>query len=119
MPRFAILEHDHPELHWDLLLEAGDALNAWRLVQPPDPSERLIDATELADHRAFYLDYEGPVSGERGFVKRWDHGMFVEESGSMPERRCLRFESERLRATVRLTRIQGTQWRWELVTASS
>ena len=35
MPRFVILEHDHPVVHWDLMLEAGEALRTWRLAAPP------------------------------------------------------------------------------------
>ncbi len=27
--RFAILNHDHPFLHWDLLLEDGDRCRTW------------------------------------------------------------------------------------------
>src|SRR5437879_2020084 len=34
MRRFVILEHDHPQLHWDLMLEAGPALRTWRLSAP-------------------------------------------------------------------------------------
>ena len=64
MPRFVILEHDHPVLHWDLMLEAGDVLQTWRLANPPTPG-CAIDATALPDHRLTYLDYEGPVSGNR------------------------------------------------------
>lgn len=33
-------------------------------------------ATPLADHRLAYLDYEGPLSDNRGSVARWDHGEF-------------------------------------------
>jgi hypothetical protein len=119
MPRFAILEHDYPVLHWDLLLEVGDVLKAWRLAQPPGPNVDCIEAIELADHRLLYLDYEGPVSGGRGLVKRWDAGTYVEDSEPMADRRCFRFESERLSAVVRLTRQNEARWRWELVTAFS
>ena len=35
MPRFVILEHDYPELHWDLMLETAGALRTWRLLRPP------------------------------------------------------------------------------------
>jgi len=115
MPRFAILEHDHPTLHWDLLLEAGDVLKAWRLAQAPTAS--LIEAAEIADHRVMYLDYEGPVSGDRGFVKRWDAGVFAEEPDSTQDVRCLRFEGLRLQTRIKLTRIQGTHWQWGLVTS--
>jgi hypothetical protein len=76
MPRFVILEHDHPHLHWDLMLEAGDVLRTWRLAETPRPGV-AIKAESLGDHRKLYLDYEGPVSGKRGQVKRWDSGTFT------------------------------------------
>ena len=44
MRRFVILEHDHPKLHLDLMLEAGDVLQTWRLAGAPSPG-RSIDAT--------------------------------------------------------------------------
>jgi hypothetical protein len=75
MPRFVILEHDHPHLHWDLMLEAGAVLRTWRLAKPPEEG-RATSATFLAGHRLAYLDYEGPVSGNRGRVVQWDVGEF-------------------------------------------
>jgi hypothetical protein len=33
-----------------------------------------VRAEPNADHRALYLDYEGPVSGDRGTVTRYDAG---------------------------------------------
>ena len=75
MPRFAILEHDWPTLHWDLLLEAEGTLRAWRLLEEPGP-ERTVPAEANFDHRLIYLDYEGPIAGNRGTVTRWDAGTF-------------------------------------------
>lgn len=83
MQQYVILRHDHPELHWDLMLEEGDVLKTWRLPQPPeiDPAsdETSVDLTAeaLPDHRLVYLEYEGPVSGDRGEVSRWDRGTFT------------------------------------------
>lgn len=83
MQQYVILRHDHPELHWDLMLEEGDVLKTWRLPQPPeiDPAsdETSLDLTAeaLPDHRLVYLEYEGPVSGDRGEVSRWDQGTFT------------------------------------------
>ncbi len=74
MPRFVILEHDHPTLHWDFMLEDGLVLKTWRLPAPPPADPRV--AQPLEDHRNAYLDYEGPVAGNRGAVKRWDIGTF-------------------------------------------
>ncbi|HTI50526.1 MAG TPA: DNA polymerase ligase N-terminal domain-containing protein [Planctomycetaceae bacterium] len=76
MPRFVILTHDYPVLHWDFMLEKEAALRTWRLLQPADaPGE--IAAEPLPDHRLAYLDYEGPVSGNRGHVARWDQGTYL------------------------------------------
>ena len=81
MPRFVILQHDAPQgLHWDFMLETGGSLATWALAAPPD-SPQIVAADSLADHRLAYLDYEGPVSGGRGSVKRWDAGTY------QPERR--------------------------------
>jgi len=74
--RFVILEHDWPEPHFDLFLEAGEALQAWKLpaLFSPDFSDTVIRS---ASHRRHYLDYEGAVSGGRGVVRRWDSGEFA------------------------------------------
>jgi hypothetical protein len=107
--RFVILEHDHPTLHWDLMLDAGDALQTWRLDAPPI-SGGIIEATQLGDHRRDYLDYEGPVSGNRGHVKRWDAGEYADEPGSSADRRLLRLQGERVRGSFRLVRMEGSRW---------
>jgi hypothetical protein len=58
------------------MLEKEAALRTWRLArQPSEPGP--IDAEALADHRLAYLDYEGPVSGNRGSVRRFDRGEFA------------------------------------------
>src|ERR1700730_7618701 len=80
MPRFVILQHDHPELHWDLMLQAGETLRTWRLAKAPELPGEAIVASAIGDHRPMYLDYEGPVSGGRGQVIRWDQGTYEEET---------------------------------------
>lgn len=79
--RFVILEHDHPFLHWDLLLEDSNALRSWRLLAPLK-TDCWLAAEKLPDHRKIYLDYEGPVSGNRGHVHRVAAGHF-ESSGAV------------------------------------
>jgi hypothetical protein len=94
VPRYVILEHDHPTLHWDLMLEHGDVLKTWRLGAPPRPGGAVAAQPSL-DHRPAYLDYEGPVSGGRGTVSRWDAGTFSwEEQGATV---VVRLEGMRLR----------------------
>lgn len=83
MPRFVVLEHDHPTPHWDLMLQQGEVLRTWRLASPPAPGEP-IPATASFDHRLLYLDYEGPVSGNRGTVRRWEAGTYTGELKEVP-----------------------------------
>ncbi len=111
MPRFVILDHDHPTPHWDFLLESGPALRAWRLAEQPSPG-RPIAATPLPDHRTLYLDYEGPVGGNRGRVVRWDAGTFAWEFDASDEIR-VRLAGARVRGRVTLRRTAGGDWTWE------
>lgn len=79
MPRFALLLHALPDgtSHYDLLLERGDVLAAWRLPAPlADLSPAGAEAEQLKDHRTAYLAYEGEVSGGRGTVRRVDEGTY-------------------------------------------
>ena len=76
--RFVILKHDHPFLHWDLLLENGPVAATWRLLRPPECG-KPIESERLPDHRLQYLDYEGPVGGDRGSVQRLHAGTWQGE----------------------------------------
>lgn len=106
MPRYALLEHDHPVLHWDFMLECGGVLRTWRLDAIPDASA-VISAEPLPDHRLAYLDYEGPVSGDRGTVRRVDRGAYdvVQEAHDLLE---VELRGHRLqgRATISSDRFQ-------------
>jgi hypothetical protein len=108
MSRFVILQHDHPVLHWDLMLQAGECLRTWRLAGPPGPGSSVA-AEPSFDHRLLYLDYEGPVSGGRGRVQRWDHGTFawVQQREDLV---LVDLCGERLQGRLRLQR-DGDAWR--------
>jgi len=116
MPRYVILEHDFPTLHWDLLLEAGAVLRAWRLAEPPQRG-RAVPAEPSFDHRLVYLDYEGPVSGNRGHVRRWDQGTYTSGDGEVSADAAgpqhLALTGQRLRGQAVLTRT--AQGSWQLV----
>ncbi len=76
MPRFALLEHLRDGVHWDLMLERGDALRTWALdALPAEGVEQ--PARALPDHRLMYLDYEGEIAGGRGSVRRIDGGEYL------------------------------------------
>jgi hypothetical protein len=81
VPRYVILEHTgtpeyKPGVHWDLMLEVGERLQTWELASIPS-SGATVPALPLADHRLEYLDYEGPISGNRGTVRQWDRGTYT------------------------------------------
>ena len=80
MPRFAILHHETPTDaakpdHFDLLLEEGSVLKTFTLWQFPQ-IETTVAAIPDFDHRMVYLEYEGPISKNRGHVQRVDAGTF-------------------------------------------
>ncbi len=118
MPRFVILRHEPSDgsirpLHWDFMVEQGETLRTWALAEEPTPN-RCIAAESLADHRLAYLDYEGPIAGNRGYVTRWDRGEYTIEE-STPEKLVLTVHGEELigRVEVMLTADSETAaWRW-------
>ena len=81
MPRFVILEHTgtasyKPGRHWDLMLESEGRLRTWELEAAPVDGVK-VRAEALPDHRLHYLEYEGPLSEDRGTVRRWDAGIYL------------------------------------------
>ncbi len=110
MPRFVILIHDYPHLHWDLMLEpprsseeaaiqpisSGHTLWTWRLEEEPCLNKE-IKAERLPNHRSIYLDYEGPVSDNRGTVAQWETGSYLLAEN----------EGETLGGTLQGTKLNG------------
>lgn len=74
--RYVVLRHDGvPAPHNDFMIESapGGALATWRAdAWPPRPGDAL---ERLPEHRRAYLDYEGPVSDNRGSVCRVARGV--------------------------------------------
>jgi hypothetical protein len=114
MPRYVILQHELAEgRHWDFLVESGEKLKSWALAAPPAVGE-AVDCDTLPDHRPMYLDYEGPISGDRGNVIRWDRG-------ECRVARCddaqweLALEGAKLRGTAIISRCEETPSRWRFL----
>ena len=128
MPRFVVLQHSpHPDpppnlgegmgggvrgLHWDFMLQWGGVLRTWALAQPPAPGIR-IEAERLFDHRLKYLDYEGPISGDRGAVTRWDSGQYelLEQRDDLI---CVRLDGNRLKGKAVLNAKVPDAWQFYL-----
>ncbi|MFQ5502794.1 MAG: DNA polymerase ligase N-terminal domain-containing protein [Phycisphaerae bacterium] len=77
--RFVVLHHvEATGDHYDLMIEMGNQLATWKLHDPPEHIEsEPYGVDRLPDHRPLYLDYEGPISGDRGHVTRHDSGVCV------------------------------------------
>ncbi|MHC5111259.1 MAG: DNA polymerase ligase N-terminal domain-containing protein [Planctomycetota bacterium] len=79
--RFVILHHvpdrgEHFDQHWDLMIEQQRVLLTWQLARNPvGECTGPIAARRIADHRKQYLDYEGPISNNRGSVTRVEEGL--------------------------------------------
>jgi len=125
MPRTVVLRHDHPDSshHFDWLFEPGgtgpadpDArvLITFRLATPPHTAlGETLAATRLPPHRRLYLDYEGPLTGERGTVRCCDRGeLELLEEGKHGLTALL--SGDLLRGKIRLTRL-GQEWSLETV----
>jgi hypothetical protein len=77
MPNYIVLHHTAIETpHYDLLLDISpnETLATWRSnTWPPSPGDELH---RIQNHRREYLQYQGPVSDNRGDVKRVASGEF-------------------------------------------
>jgi len=110
--RFVILEHNHPYVHWDFMFEEGDSLRSWRLLNEP-ALDAWIEAERLPNHRKAYLDYEGPVSGDRGEVVRWKFGS-CQVREFQNERICLTLNGSRWEVDMTLVRITADSEEWRV-----
>lgn len=86
LKRFVILNHQFDDnqtgtSHWDLMLELDGKLLTWQLAAFPELYTEVqqsfeIPAQQINDHRIDYLELEGPVSGNRGTVRRECEGTY-------------------------------------------
>lgn len=128
MPRFVLLRHECPPnfpkpSHWDLMLEQQGVLQTWEVQTLPaawaghfggeKSAEKAVPIRLLPDHRIDYLDYEGPISNDRGRVERCDRGAYVvldQDDGSSK----LELSGAVLNCVVQLQR-QKDEWLLQVV----
>lgn len=114
--QFVVLRHVRAkDVHWDLCLEVGEVLATWQILAEPErlmSSGDALAARKIGDHRRIYLDYEGPISGGRGEVVRFDRGTWEHLEAGIGRRR-FRLEGQRLKGEFVLERLsaEGDAWR--------
>ena len=116
MRRFVLHRHSGCRpVHWDLMLETGDALATWRITADPlaiSPGGP-IEAIRIHDHRKAYLDYAGAISGDRGRVEPQDSGQFSVTSDD-DDLWTFELSGARLHGRFELRRIAGDDAGWTL-----
>ncbi len=132
MQRFVILFHECPpesprSSHFDLMLESDGGLRTWAIALLPcgwgvaaglpisadATATESVAATQLLNHRLAYLDYEGPISDDRGTVSRIDAGTFVSIKEATEEW-AVELTGQRIRGQVTLQRTHETSSQWQL-----
>ncbi|MCS7159009.1 MAG: DNA polymerase ligase N-terminal domain-containing protein [Gemmatales bacterium] len=107
--RFVLLHHDWPYPHYDLMLEWQGVLKTWRTPEIPKPG-RILTIEAIGDHRLAYLDYEGPVSGNRGTVRRVDNGTYCGDLSALPQCVSIFFRGNLLHGRYELRPNQPPYW---------
>src|SRR5512140_3262417 len=111
--RFVVLRHsDGSGTHFDLLIDQGETLATWKFAAPPETAAAApLGGERIGDHRRVYLDYEGPVSGDRGHVSRHDHGTCL-VADQTAAAWTVEFRGERLSGRYTLALRDGADQSW-------
>ena len=89
MNKWVLLEHkvysaDSFDIHYDFLVENGIDCLTWKFLKIPLLNQASIEIIKQPNHRLVWLireEYE--LSGNRGFVKRIDYGIFKNVSDEL------------------------------------
>ena len=82
MNKWVLLEHrvysaNSMDIHYDFLVENGIDCLTWKFLKLPLLNQASIEIFKQPNHRLVWLTREDhELSGNRGFVKRIDHGIF-------------------------------------------
>ena len=86
MNKWVLLEHkvyfpNSVDIHYDFLGENGIDCLTWKFFKLPLLNQPSIEIFKQPNHRLVWLSrIEHELSGNRGFVKRIDHGIFINVS---------------------------------------
>ena len=82
MDKWVLLEHkvssaNYVDIHYDFLVENGIDCLTWKFSKIPLLNQSSVEIFKQPNHRLIWLSRaEHELSGNRGFVKRIDHGIF-------------------------------------------
>ena len=94
MNKWVLLEHkvqsvNSLDTHYDLLVENGKDCLTWKFLKLPLLNQAVTEIFKQPNHRLVWLyRIEHELSGNRGFVKRIDHGIFINVSDNLDSEYC-------------------------------
>ena len=94
MNKWVLLEHkvysgNSLDIHYDFLVESGMDCLTWKFLKIPLLNKAPIEIFKQPNHRLVWLSrLEHKLSGNRGFVKRIDHGIFKKVSNKSDYEYC-------------------------------
>ena len=89
MNKWVLLEHkvyssNSLDIHYDFLVENGIDCLTWKFLKLPLLNQASIEIFKQPNHRLVWLcRLEHELSGNRGFVKRIDRGVFKNVSNKL------------------------------------
>lgn len=111
--KFVIQKHTTDnEVHWDLMLEAGDVLETYRLELPPEQiTGQGCPAVKIFGHPLKFLTYQGSVNQGKGNVKITEKGDFKMLKKSQ-DCKIFQLEGKILKGKFRLVHIEADKWQF-------
>ena len=96
MNKWVLLEHKvysgkSIDIHYDFLVENEIDCLTWKFLKLPFSNQASVEILKQPNHRIVWLSrLEYELSGNRGFVKRIDHGIYKNLSNNL-DSECFRF----------------------------
>ena len=94
MNKWVLLEHkvysaNSSDIHYDFLVENGIDCLTWKFLKLPLLNQASIKIFKQPNHRLVWLTrIEHELSGNRGYVKRIDHGICKKVSDKLDTEYC-------------------------------
>ncbi len=111
--KFVIQKHVRGNnIHWDLMLEADNLLETYRLPVPPEKiTAEPVEAIKIFYHPLRFLTYEGSVNKGQGSVEIADSGIYqiLDKTNSRIE---LQFTGKILKCKFTLRLIKDDRWQF-------
>ena len=94
MNKWVLLEHqihcaNSLDIHYDFLVENGIDCLTWKFLKLPLLNQASVEIFKQPNHRLVWLSrLEHELSGNRGYVKRIDYGIFKNFSDELDSEYC-------------------------------